>query len=100
MSRVRVTAVVVAVGMVGLGLMAGAAGGATPGRFSEDIRFVASGGVSLQTTLTGSAPPVAGPVVVGFSPYRPGGRTFHPGPAYNLLPAQIRGPRHNAAQVA
>ena len=91
MSRVRVTAVVVAVGMVGLGLMAGAAGGATPGRFSEDIRFVASDGVSLQTTLTGSAPPVARPVIVEFSPYGRGSGTFDPGPAYNFLLVQIRG---------
>ncbi len=91
MSRVRVTAAVVAVGMVGLGLMAGAAGGATPGRFSEDIRFVASDGVSLQTTLTGSAPPVARPVIVEFSPYGRGSGTFDPGPAYNFLLVQIRG---------
>jgi len=91
MSRVRVTAVVVAVGMVGLGLMAGAAGGATPGRFSEDIRFVASDGVSLQTTLTGSAPPVARPVIVEFSPDGRGSGTCDPGPAYNFLLVQIRG---------
>jgi hypothetical protein len=91
MSRVRVTAAVVTVAMVGLVLVGGAARGATPGRFSEDIRFVASDGVSLQTTVTGSAPPEARPVIVEFSPYGRSSGTFSPGPAYNFLLVQIRG---------
>jgi predicted acyl esterase len=72
-------------------LLAGTAHGATSGRFSKDIRFTASDGVSLQTTLTGSAPPEARPVIVEFSPYGRGSGTFSPGPAYNFLLVQIRG---------
>jgi hypothetical protein len=81
----------VAVVVVGLVLMGRVARSATPGRFSEDIRFVASDGVSLQTTLAGSAPPKARPVIVEFSPYGRNSGTFEPGPAYNSLLVQIRG---------
>jgi predicted acyl esterase len=77
--------------MVALVLIGGSARSATSGRFSEDIRFVASDGVSLQTTLTGWGQAQARPVIVEFSPYGRGSGTFQPGPAYNFLLVQIRG---------
>ena len=90
-SRLRVAAAILAVGLTGPVLLGSTARGATPGRFSEDIRFTASDGVSLQTTLTGTARPAARPVIVEFSPYGRGTGTFSPSSAYNFLLVQIRG---------
>jgi hypothetical protein len=71
---------------------AGVPARATPAvTFSKDIRFTASDGVSLQTTLTGSGAPSARPVVVEFSPYGRNSGTFQPGTDYNFLLVQIRG---------
>ena len=58
---------------------------------SQDIRFTASDGVSLATTLTGDGALTARPTVVEFSPYGRGSQTLDPGPAYNFLLVQIRG---------
>src|SRR3954451_23166823 len=60
-------------------------------RTSQDMRFTASDGVSLQTTLTGEAPLAPRPTIVEFSPYGDDSGTFTPGPAYNFLLVQIRG---------
>jgi putative CocE/NonD family hydrolase len=58
---------------------------------SKDIRFSASDGVSLQTTVTGATPLAPRPVIVEFSPYGRASGTFTPGPDYNFLLVQIRG---------
>jgi predicted acyl esterase len=58
---------------------------------SSDIRFTASDGVSLQTTITGTAPLAPRPVIVEFSPYGRASGSFTPGPDYNFLLVQIRG---------
>src|SRR5204863_2152028 len=63
--------------------------GAAPA--SQDTRFTASDGVTLQTTISGEAPLVARPTVVEFSPYGDNSGTLDPGPAYNTLLVQIRG---------
>src|SRR2546423_2984676 len=81
-------------------LIAGVVGGlvllfaAAPARAAEvsrNIRFTASDGVSLQTTVTGADPLTARPVIVEFSPYGRDSGTYRPGPAYNFLLVQIRG---------
>src|SRR3954470_12239945 len=58
---------------------------------SKDIRFTASDGVSLQTTVTGAAPLAPRPVIVEFSPYGRDSGTFTPRPDFNFLLVQIRG---------
>jgi uncharacterized protein len=58
---------------------------------SRDVRFTASDGVSLQTTITGAAPLAPRPIIVEFSPYGRNSQTFAPGAAYNALLVQIRG---------
>jgi predicted acyl esterase len=58
---------------------------------SQDIRFTASDGVSLQTTVTGEDPLAPRPTIVEFSPYGQNSGTFKPGPDYNSLLVQIRG---------
>src|SRR3954454_13529437 len=71
-----------------------ALGSATPAhaaRTSQDLRFTASDGVSLQTTVSGEAPLAPRPTIVEFSPYGDDSGTFTPGPAYNFLLVQIRG---------
>ena len=68
-----------------------AAAPVTAARFSRDIRFTASDGDSLQTTVSGSGSPAGRPVVVEFSPYGRASGTFDPGPMYNFLLVQIRG---------
>ena len=68
-----------------------ATGSAHAAATSQDIRFTASDGVSLATTLTGQAPLVARPTVVEFSPYGRGSQTLDPGPDYNFLLIQTRG---------
>src|SRR3954453_6207218 len=69
----------------------GATAPARAARTSQDIRFTASDGVSLQTTVTGEAPLAPRPTIVEFSPYGDDSGTFTPGPAYNFLLVQIRG---------
>lgn len=79
-----------------LGALAVAAGGgaasnAQAAAVSNNIRFTASDGVSLQTTLSGEAPLGPRPVIVEFSPYGRNSGTVDPGPGYNFLLVQIRG---------
>ncbi|HVX16898.1 MAG TPA: CocE/NonD family hydrolase [Acidimicrobiales bacterium] len=64
---------------------------AAAGTASRDVRFTASDGVTLQTTLTGAAPLVPRPTVVEFSPYGRNSGTLAVGSAYNSLLVQIRG---------
>src|SRR3954447_11247467 len=78
---------VVAVAL-GLAIAAAPASAATT---SQNIRFTASDGVSLQTTVTGQAPLAPRPTVVEFSPYGRGSGTFTPGSDYNFVLVQIRG---------
>src|SRR4051812_26399410 len=79
------------VGCVATLLALGAAAPARAARTSQDIRFIASDGVSLQTTVTGEAPLAPRPTIVEFSPYGDDSGTFTPGPAFNFLLVQIRG---------
>src|SRR3954449_12306568 len=79
------------VGCVATLVALGAAAPAHAARTSQDIRFTASDGVSLQTTLTGEAPLAPRPTIVEFSPYGDDSGTFTPGPAYNFLLVQTRG---------
>src|SRR4051794_10363319 len=58
---------------------------------SQDIRFTASDGVSLATTVTGDTSLAARPTIVEFSPYGRGSQTIDPGPAFNMVLVQIRG---------
>ena len=58
---------------------------------SQNIRFTASDGDSLQTTISGEAPLGPRPVIVEFSPYGRGSGTLDPGPDYNFLLVQTRG---------
>jgi predicted acyl esterase len=64
---------------------------ARAGDVTKDIRFTASDGVSLQTTVTGAAPLASRPLIVEFSPYGRSSGSFKPGPRYNFLLVQIRG---------
>lgn len=54
-------------------------------------RFVASDGVSLQTLVGGEGSLIPRPVIVEFSPYRPGCCPAYAGPDYNYLQVHIRG---------
>jgi len=54
-------------------------------------RFVASDGVSLQTYVGGDGSLEPRPVIVEFSPYRPGCCPQFAGPGYNYLQVHIRG---------
>ena len=58
---------------------------------TQDVRFTAPDGVSLQTTVRGEAPLSPRPTIVEFSPYGRNTGTFNGGPAYNHLLVQIRG---------
>src|SRR5436305_3354657 len=60
-------------------------------QISQNVRFTASDGVSLQTTVSGEAPLLPRPTVVEFSPYGRNSGTLDPGPAFNFLLVQIRG---------
>jgi predicted acyl esterase len=73
------------------GVLALAAAGAQAAPVSENLRFTASDGVTLQTTITGEGPIQARPTIVEFSPYGRNSQTFTPGPDYNQLLVQIRG---------
>src|SRR3954469_18663237 len=78
-------------GLVGLLLALSACAPAQAASVSKDVRFTASDGISLQTTVTGAAPLASRPVIVEFSPYGRGSGSFAPGPRYNFLLVQIRG---------
>jgi uncharacterized protein len=52
---------------------------------SENLRFTASDGVSLQATVSGEAPLAPRPTIVEFSPYGRASGTLDPRPAYNFL---------------
>ena len=58
---------------------------------TQNVRFTASDGVSLQATVRGDAPLSPRPTIVEFSPYGRNTGTFDGGPAYNHLLVQIRG---------
>ena len=58
---------------------------------SQDARFAASDGVTLQATVTGEGSLQRRPVIVEFSPYGRNSGTINAGPAYNYLLIQIRG---------
>jgi putative CocE/NonD family hydrolase len=77
--------------VVGTGIALLAAAPAHAAQTSLPIRFTASDGVSLQTTVTGEAPLAPRPTIVEFSPYGRDSGTFSPGPDYNFLLVQIRG---------
>src|SRR4051794_20787956 len=64
---------------------------ATAARVSQNVRFTASDGVSLQTTVSGEGSLAPRPVIVEFSPYGRASGTVDPGPDYNFLLVQIRG---------
>ena len=68
--------------------------GAGPARAAQVVqsqRFVASDGVSLQTLVGGEGSLAPRPVIVEFSPYRPGCCPAYAGPAFNYLQVHIRG---------
>src|SRR4051794_36466992 len=80
--------------IVGLAATLAALAAGAPARAAQtstEIRFTASDGVSLQTTVTGTAPLAPRPVIVEFSPYGRDSGTYTPGPDYNFLLVQIRG---------
>ncbi|MGH2725862.1 MAG: CocE/NonD family hydrolase [Actinomycetota bacterium] len=54
-------------------------------------RFIASDGVSLQVLVGGQSPLEPRPVIVEFSPYRPGCCPEFGGPGFNYLQVHIRG---------
>ena len=58
---------------------------------SDNARFTASDGVTLQTTLTGEDPLTPRPTIVEFSPYGRNSGTVDAGPNFNYLLVQIRG---------
>ena len=68
-----------------------AAGSARAAQVSQQERFTASDGVTLQTTITGEGPLTARPLIVEFSPYGRDSGTVDAGSAYNYLLVQIRG---------
>src|SRR3954471_2338849 len=78
-------------GLVGLLVALSACAPAQAASVSKDVRFTASDGISLQTTVSGAAPLASRPVIVEFSPYGRDSGTFTPGPGYNFLLVQIRG---------
>src|SRR4051794_1048503 len=65
--------------------------GASAAPVSQDVRFTADDGVSLQTTITGEGPLAPRPTIVEFSPYGRASGTLDAGPAFNHLLVQIRG---------
>src|SRR3954466_6836404 len=76
-----------AVAVVGLALSAPA----EAGQETKHVRFTASDGVSLQTTVTGAAPLAPRPTIVEFSPYGDDSGSFTPSADFNFLLVQIRG---------
>lgn len=74
-----------------LAAAAAALGAAPASAETQNIRFTASDGVELQTTLSADGAIASRPVLVEFSPYGRGSATLDPGSAYNRLLVQIRG---------
>lgn len=68
---------------------------ATPAAHAAQVvrseRFITSDGVELQTLVGGEGSLGARPVIVEFSPYRPGCCPAYAGPGYNYLQVHIRG---------
>jgi predicted acyl esterase len=90
--RVRVWALALVVGVLGLLPVATARAATvedTP--VSQSMRFTASDGVQLQTTLTSSGAVAPRPTVVEFSPYGRDSGTLAVGQDFNTLLVQIRG---------
>ncbi len=58
---------------------------------TQSVRFTASDGVELQTTLTAAGTIAARPTMVEFSPYGRNSETLEAGPDFNTLLVQIRG---------
>ena len=81
------------VGMIAAAaLVATLAGGtARAAQVTVAQRFVTSDGVSLQTFVGGEGSLSPRPVIVEFSPYRPGCCPVFAGPDYNYLQVHIRG---------
>src|SRR3954466_5097097 len=79
-------AVVVAVAFGALG-----SAPATAAPVSQNVRFTASDGVSLQATISGEGSLAPRPTVVEFSPYGRGSGTLDAGASFNHLLVQIRG---------
>src|SRR3954468_22020117 len=71
-------------------LLFGAAS-ARAAQVSKDIRFTASDGGSLQTTVTGQEPLAPRPVIVEFSPYGRNSGSYTSATDYNFLLVQDRG---------
>ncbi len=86
--RRRAVGIVVAAALAGAAVLAPSA---QAEQVRKDMRFTASDGVSLQTTLTGEAPLAARPVIVEFSPYGRSSGTVDAGNRFNYLLVQIRG---------
>ena len=78
-------------GVLAMAAVGGATATAEAAPVSNNIRFLASDGASLQTTLSGEAPLGRRPVIVEFSPYGRNSGSVDPGPGYNFLLVQIRG---------
>ena len=74
-----------------VGVLLAAAVPAAASGASRDVRFTASDGVSLQTTVTGAGDLAPRPTIVEFSPYGRDSGTVDAGSAYNYLLVQIRG---------
>jgi predicted acyl esterase len=70
-------------------LMTGSAAGAA--QVSRDIRYRASDGVEIATTVSGDGTLARRPVIVEFSPYGRASGTLDVGSDYNYLLVQIRG---------
>src|SRR3954469_7154892 len=58
---------------------------------SQNVRFTAGDGVSLQTTITGEGSLARRPTIVEFSPYGRNSGTLDAGKSFNYLLVQIRG---------
>src|SRR5690348_364216 len=71
--------------------LATGAASASAATVSQDERFSAGDGVSLQTTISGEAPLAPRPTIVEFSPYGRDSGTLDAGPGFNHLLVQIRG---------
>src|SRR3954469_7176789 len=77
--------------LIGMLLALAVAAPAQAAPTSTSVRFTASDGVELQTTIKGEAPLAPRPVIVEFSPYGRDSESYRPGPQFNSLLVQIRG---------
>jgi predicted acyl esterase len=90
--RVRLSSLTILAGLVAaLPLTATPTVAAGVPEVSQSVRFTASDGVQLQTTLTSPGPISPRPTVVEFSPYGRDSGTLEVGPDYNTLLVQLRG---------